>query len=454
MQAPESAPKLPVSEEIERSVLGAILLRPTAFQEANAVLRLVDFSTPANRRIYERMKEVHDGGLQVDHVTLADNLMANGQMGSVGGLSYLASLTDGLPDLPSISSYLQRLKKYSVQRQVHESAGILSKGLLAKDADVQKTISGFSANLLDLQNQLQAGASFVRSPQDVLNNIGPEALFQPWVSSPGMATGFEKFDDKTGGFYKGEIGIIAGETGSGKTSYALNIILHMAKAGIGSLIFTGEMSEQVIIFRLAAIHSGLSFTRWRRGWMKPDEQKLFRLAISYVMTLPIYMDSTRPISVHDARMRLERMVRDGKVHIGWLDYIQLINQYESGDGRKFRDEREAFTYASKSFMASAKDLDIPFIYLSQFSRAKRGRDKANRRPQLSDLMGASLEHDARLVIAIYREELDRPNVEELKGLAEVLILKSTNSGRGKILTRFHGPTMTFTEEDPVAAEEE
>jgi replicative DNA helicase len=215
------------------------------------------------------------------------------------------------------------------------------------------------------------------------------------------------------------------------------------------------MTKQNLIHRMMCSNAKVPYTRFRHGRVGQEERERLIGALSGIMELPLQMDETSSITIAELQTRAEKMVAKQGVKVLLIDYIQIMNKYDSGDGRRYRDENEMLTNTSNSLRAIAKDLNVPVIYLSQFSRAKRARVKSDLRPKLSDLHGSSsLEKDAAVIMSIYREELDFPTRPELKGLAELIILKNRNGMTKTIKMKFNRLYTLFEEEEATAPDHE
>jgi replicative DNA helicase len=439
---------LPANVDAERFVLGSILLDETNFAKASESIAAEDFSLHKHRIIWSRMKDIRERGHQIDRVSLADELSKQRQLESVDGLSYLVSLDEGLPSLSNLPGYIRLVREKSIERRSIFLAAKLGKSLLT-GADAREVLASASSEIFELQERLDSANKTIFSPEEAIAEAGSEAVFRPWDAAPGLPTGWLKLDEElSGGLISPGLVCLAAETSNGKTAFAGNMALNLVKNNHGTLYFTGEMSKIDMLHRLAAAHCELSFTRFRRGWLSEETQRAFRRSIVEVSQFPIYLDETNPLTIHDMMVRTTRMVQEKKISCVVVDYVQILNLQRSGDGINFRDEREALTYISSAWVGLSKALKIPIVFLSQFSRAKRGRDKSDRRPKLSDLFGASaLENNSSCVIAIYRPEFDRPGDETIKNTAEVIILKNRNGPRSVVHMQFLPSCMVFKERE-------
>lgn len=438
---------LPSNVDAERFVLGSILLKDSYFPQVIAELEERDFSLEKHRRMLASMRELSQRGERIDRVTLAYELDRRGQLESVDGLNYLVSLDHGLPELINIESYIRIIKETSIERSLIFVAARAAQSTMGRMQNIGEVLSATAKDILKLQAAIAPKEEHVLTPQQIIER-DPAAFFTPWDVNPGIQTGFEKFDEMVYGLVPGSIYVIAADTRFGKTSLLLNIADYIIRGGRGFVIFTGEMKSDTVIHRMACSSTGLSYSKFRKGKFDGDERQAFKNEINGLMERPLLLDETMPLSIHDFKIRATRAVQEKGAKVIGVDYLQRMNLRNSGDGMKFRDQLEAIDYISGEFMSIAKALGVPLVYLSQFSRAKRMRDKSDRRPKLSDLHGSSsLEKDSHVVVAIYREEFDKPNAPELKGTAELIVLKNRNGPEGTIKMKFLGSSMRFIEVD-------
>lgn len=441
---------LPSNVDTERLVLGATMLNDTHFQQLNSALEPADFMLEKHRRIFGRMKELHDRGERIDRVTVAEELIRHGQLESVDGLAYLSSLDDGLPEQPNVDSYLRMLRRLGVERKMIFLAKSLAMGAINRTGDPETALGTAMARMLELQERLAPEDKAVFTPSEVMHQMGVEQFLSPWLSAPGIPTGYPKLDDMIGGLVPGVVHVIAADTSFGKTAYVVNILSNLLQRDepVPCLYFTGEMRMHKVIYRMASGQARVPMGRFVRNLLNPDERQRYHAAISDITNYPLYLDESAPITIHNVCVRARRGVQKNGVKVVVIDYLQMMDLSESGDGRQFKDEYSAVSYISKRLVQLAKDLNVVVIYLSQFSRAKRSRDKSDRRPKLSDLHGSSaLEKDSGVVLAIYREEFDRPNNEALKNTAELIILKNRDGARGTLYMDYRPTWMTFEETD-------
>src|SRR5580658_4330908 len=210
---------LPANIDAEKTILGAILLDNAAHAEAAERLEPDDFSLDSHRRIYQRMSELINSERAVDIVTLANELSRYKEVESVGGVAYLASLTEGLPRRPVIEDYIRIVKDKSLLRRL---MGICS-AAIAKAADQsQDAIGVLDATESQLLEVSESGLTQGLQPLDIIvrDSFGTiDNLYKQSREITGLATNFYQFDRMTSGLQKGELIIIAARPSMGKTAF-------------------------------------------------------------------------------------------------------------------------------------------------------------------------------------------------------------------------------------------
>src|SRR5579862_6273520 len=219
---------LPANIDAEKTILGAILLDNAAHSEASERLEADDFSLDSHRRIYLRMSELMDTQRAVDIVTLANELAKYKEVESVGGVAYLASLTEGLPRRPVIEEYIRIVKDKSLLRRLM----MICSSAIARAADQSETalevIGAAETQLLEVSQKGFTGG-FQSLEQIVANSFGSiDNLYKQSREVTGLATGFKEIDQNTSGLQKGELIIIAARPSMGKTAFAVNICQNAA----------------------------------------------------------------------------------------------------------------------------------------------------------------------------------------------------------------------------------
>ena len=366
------------------------------------------------------MSELIDTGRAVDIVTLSNELSRYKEVEAVGGVAYLASLTEGLPRRPVIEDYIRIVKDKSLLRRL---MGICS-AAIAKAADQSQDAIGV---LDETESQLlevsQSGLTQGLQPIDVIvrDSFGSiDNLFTHSRDITGLATGFTDFDRMTSGLQKGELIIIAARPSMGKTALAINIAENAAvRYGSTVAIFSLEMSKESLLRRMLASQASVDQQKIQKGFFGREEQEKLQAALGLLVDSHIYIDDSAGSSLAEMRAKARRLKQNaGGLDLILIDYLQLMSASMPGASKKgFENRVQEVSAISRGLKAMAKELQVPVIALSQLSRSNEKRD--DKRPMLSDLReSGSIEQDADVVAFIHREAYynrDEESVGRRKG---------------------------------------
>ncbi|MGA2206555.1 MAG: replicative DNA helicase [Terracidiphilus sp.] len=444
---------LPANLDAEKTILGAILLDNAAHAEAAEVLKADDFSLDSHRRIFLRMGELVDSGRAVDIVTLANELARYKEVESVGGVAYLASLTEGLPRRPVIEDYIRIVKDKSMLRRL---MGICS-AAIAKAADQSQDAIGVldetGSQLLEvsetgLNQGLQPIETIVRDSFGTIDN-----LYKNSREITGLATGFTSFDSKTRGLQKGELIIIAARPSMGKTALAINIaqnaaVHHQAVVAVFSL----EMSRESLLKRMLASQAWVDQHNMREGFISGEDHEKLTKALGNLVESRIFVDDAANITLAEMRAKARRLRQNaGGLDLIVVDYLQLMSATLPGSERKGYENRvQEVSAITRGLKAMAKELKVPVVALSQLSRASERRSD-DKRPMLSDLReSGSIEQDADVVAFIHRESYynrDETKTDADASDSEIIIAKQRNGPTGTIHLNFIQKFTLFVDAD-------
>jgi replicative DNA helicase len=432
---------LPANVDAERFVLGSILLNQDNYFQVAGAIEPEDFSLEKHRRIFARMKDLYDRGEKIDRVTLANELMKQGQIESVDGFSYLVSLDEGLPALSNLDSYIRIVKDKATLRKLIFSAQKVIDRCLIGEEEPDEILAGAEESLLKL-GEARSGER-LESPATVIGKFpgGVNAFLDPSQRVSGLSTGFAKFDEMTGGLHGGELLILAARPSMGKTALALNIAQHVAthpQMRKPVAVFSLEMSSASLLTRLLCSAARVDQHKFRAGYLNADERRKLQVALADLTESPLFLDDTAGVHLMDIHSKLRRMQAEHGLSLVVIDYLQLM----SNRGRSENRNQEV-SAISRGLKLMAKDLNVPFLVLSQLSRASETRI-GDHKPQLSDLRDSgSIEQDADLVAFIFREEVYKRDREDLRGLADLMIAKQRNGPIGNVPLRFLGQFTRF-----------
>ncbi|MGB7266931.1 MAG: replicative DNA helicase [Terracidiphilus sp.] len=433
---------LPANVDAEKTILGAILLDNAAHAEAAEILKADDFSLDSHRRIFLRMSELMDFGRAVDIVTLSNELARYKEIEAVGGVAYLASLTEGLPRRPVIEDYIRIVKDKSMLRRL---MGICS-AAIAKAADQSQDAIGV---LDETESQLlqvsEAGLTQGLQSLDVIvrDSFGSiDNLYKQSREVTGLATGFYTFDSMTSGLQKGELIIIAARPSMGKTALAINIAQNAAVHHHAIVaVFSLEMNKESLLRRMLASQARVDQRRLQTGFLDGDDQEKLHSALGQLVESHVFIDDSASTTLAEMRAKARRLKQNaGGLDLIVVDYLQLMSATVPGAARKgYENRTQEVSAISRGLKAMAKELHVPVIALSQLSRnsERRGDDK---RPMLSDLReSGSIEQDADVVAFIHRESYynrDEEMTESDRAKSEIILAKQRNGPTGTVHLNF------------------
>jgi len=445
---------LPANIDAEKTILGAILLDNAAHSEAAERLEADDFSLDSHRRIFLRMTELMNEQRAVDIVTLANELSRYKEVEAVGGVAYLASLTEGLPLRPVIEDYIRIVKDKSLLRKLM----LICSAAIARAADQSETalevLDAAEAQLLEVSEK---GIVRGLEPLDLIvqNSFGSiDNLYRNARTITGLATGFTTLDQLTSGLQKGELIIIAARPSMGKTAFAINIAENAAiqsKATVA--VFSLEMSKESLLRRMLASQAWVDQRKLQTGFIPREDQQKLQNALGQLVESRLFIDDSAGISLAEMRAKARRLKQTaGRLDLIVVDYLQLMSAtLPSAGGKRYENRTQEVSAISRGLKALAKELEVPVVALSQLSRSseRRGDDK---RPLLSDLReSGSIEQDADVVMFIHREAYYTRDKEQMSesdlAKSEIIIAKQRNGPTDTAILNFVSKFTRFDNAD-------
>ena len=448
---------LPANLDAEKTILGAILLDNLSHAEASARLEPDDFSLDSHRRIYQRMGELINSERTVDIVTLANELSRYKEVESVGGVAYLASLTEGLPRRPVIEEYIRIVKDKSLLRKLMLicSAAIAR---AAEQSDTALDVLGDAEQRLLEVSEKGVTNGLLPIDQIVAQSFGSiDNLYKNAREITGLATDLHEFDRLTSGLQKSELIIIAARPSMGKTALAINIAQNAAvNHGAIVAVFSLEMSKESLLRRMLASQAWVDQRKLQTGFLGREDHAKLQNALGQLVESRMFIDDTAGISLTEMRAKARRLRQThGGLDLVVVDYLQLMSATVPSTGKKSYENRtQEVSAISRGLKALAKELHVPVVALSQLSRAseRRGDDK---RPMLSDLReSGSIEQDADVVAFIHRESYYN-RTDELseadKAKSEIIVAKQRNGPTDTVYLNFIAKYTRFDNQDSTHA---
>jgi replicative DNA helicase len=443
----------PQSINMEKAVLGAMLIEKEAILKVIDIINEGDFYKDKHRQIFLTIYELYSLNQVVDILTVSEALKKKKISDKVGGVSYLTDLINSVQTAANVESYASSIRDKSILRQLINAGTTIVEDSFNEQNTPEEILDKSQTVLFNISQRkgVRKGFSVVSELiRPMLDNL--EKLHSDPRKVSGLPTGFADFDSKTTGFYPSELIILASRPSMGKTAFALNVAEHVAvikKKPVA--IFSLEMKQEALMFRFLASLARVNTIKLRNGQYNSADWPRLTTAAEKIAEAPIFIDDDSNISVIDLRIRarklaMELKANNTKLALIIIDYIQFINASLS---RKFESRQQEVADISRSLKALAKDLDVPVLVLSQLSRRTEDRGRKDSKPQLSDLRDSgAIEQDADIVAMLYREGYYNREDSEVQKKATLILGKQRNGPTGEINLVFEGEYMRFSDESP------
>ena len=445
---------MPQAPEVEKAVLGALMIDKDAYLEVCDKLRPESFYEPRNQMVYEAIQKLSMDENPVDMLTVVDMLGKMGKLEDVGGPAYVADLSSRVATSANLEYHANIVAEKYLSRQMISYVSVIGKKTYDESYDIKDVVQEAESTLFELSQKN------MKKDYSVLAPIVDRAMDMVKIAHAnkggitGISSGYFKLDDMICGWQNSDLVIIAGRPAMGKTAFALSLAKNIAAdQKIPMAFFSLEMSDVQLANRLISNACMIEGTKLMSGqldradWLRLDKK------IDNLKDAPLYIDDTEGLSVMELRTKARRLVREKGVKLIMIDYLQLM----TASGMKYNSRQEEVSLISRSLKGLAKELNIPVLALSQLNRGVESRQGADgKRPQLSDLReSGAIEQDADMVIFLHRPEyyglkMSDDGLIDYHNRAEVIISKHRKGATGIILMNFIGDYTRFENcDDPM-----
>jgi replicative DNA helicase len=421
--------------DAERAVIGAMLVSEAAVSVVGDILVAEDFYSETHRVLYGAMMRLYSRGEPIDQLTLSVELKSIGEFDSIGGRQYVFRLVESVPTAANASRYAEIVRGKALLRAVIDAGSRIQQEAFTEPDDVTRALDAAEQLIYGVSNrQLKKHLAPVSElAPNTLEMI--QRLYEQEGEVTGVASGFEDLDQKTTGFHKSDLVILAARPAMGKTAMALNFLWHAAGVkGLPVAIFSLEMSKEQLVQRLISQITRIRTQDLRSGNVKAEDWPKLVRGVAEVGRAPIWIDDTAGITLMEMRAKVRRLASrlsaQGEVPLSLVvvDYLQLM--VGGSVGNRSENRQQEVAEISRGLKVLARDLNVPVLAVAQLSRAVEQRH--DKRPLLSDLRDSgSIEQDADMVMFLYRDEYYNPDSDD-KGIAEVIVGKHRNGPTGKV----------------------
>ena len=436
--------QMPVSVEAEQALLGSIIIKPEAFDKIGGMIAPEDFYLPEHRHIYAAIVKMFMQSKVIDPVTLVNALVEQGDRDEAGGIQYISLISQSVPSASNIKDYARIVKDKSTLRRLITVCDEINTDAYDESSPVREIVDSAEQKIFDISHNNESRD--FRHIRDIMQNVYQELELkcEQKDSPAGTKTGFSGLDRKLIEMSPGDFIIVGARPGMGKTSFAMNIAVNVAKNSHKSVcIFSLEMSGEQLVTRILSSEAMIESSSLRSGQLKPEDWDNVAGVISSLSGCDIYIDDTSAISATDMKAKLRRIPNLGLVVI---DYIGLMQSTTTSDNRAVQVGE-----ISRNLKIMAKDFGIPIICCAQLNRGTESRGASDRRPTLADLRDSgSIEQDADVVMFLYREEYYKDigaksdgEAADAANTAEVILAKNRHGEVGMVKMGWIGQFTKF-----------
>lgn len=393
----------PQADEVEESVLGALLLDQDALTNTIDRLKKEYFYKVEHQEIFSAIVSLFQEGNPIDLISVTEKLRKLGNLESVGGSYKLTTLTTRVTSAAHIEYYVNILAEKYIQRELIRVSTETLKEAYDETTDIVDLMDRTETKFLDINDK-----NFNASSKDIQQLVGEavkelEQIHASDKKTSGLESGFIDLDRRINGFQPGTLIILAARPAMGKTAFAVSMARNIAVDFHQPVaIFSLEMTAMELTMRLICSEVGIEGTALKRGeQLTMDQIVQIKEKTRALADAPIYIDDNPGLSIFDLRAKCRRLKQAHDIKMVFIDYLQLMS---GGESRNNGNREQEISFISRQLKALSKELGIPVLALSQLSRAVETRG-GSKEPVLSDLReSGAIEQDADIVMFIYRPE--------------------------------------------------
>ncbi len=423
----------PYSAEAESAVLGAMLLDRSAISKAAAILETNSFYNEANKLTFDTILDMYDRQINIDVITLSDELKKRDIYEKINGANYLADLMNATPTAANVDFHIRIIVERFLKRNLILTAGQILENCYDEGVDALDEIDRAEQEIFKL-----AEKRFINSYHN-MNSLAHNALqtinaLKEGTGMSGVPSGYFLLDKILGGFQKSDLIIIAARPSMGKTALSLSIARNVALTYKKPVAyFSVEMAADQLLFRLLSAETKINQQQIRTANIKDSEMPKIVAELGKLAEIPLYIDDSPALNLVELKAKCRRLKSEQKIELVMIDYLQLIHV-------KAESREREISIISRSLKEMAKELNIPVIAMAQLNRAVESR--TDKTPMLSDLReSGSIEQDADVVMFInrpevYKKEFYPEDNSPTEGTAEIIIGKQRNGAIGTIRLAF------------------
>ncbi|MFF0626740.1 replicative DNA helicase [Streptomyces sp. NPDC004296] len=411
----------PQDLDAEQCVLGGMLLSADAIGDVVGLLAARDFYRPAHATVFSAILALYGRGEPADPITVAAYLTTCGEITRIGGASYLHTLVQAVPTAANAAYYAEIVADRARLRRICEAGTRITQLAYGAEGEAAEIADAAQAELyaaveVRREDEPKAPADTLETTFDELDRIARRK-----GAITGLSTGFTDLDALLQGLHPGQLVVVAGRPGLGKSTLAMDFARACAiNAGQTALFFSLEMGRDEINMRLLSAESRVGLHRMRAGTLTEDDWDRLAKHRGPVSAAPLFVDDAANLTLMEIRAKARRLKQTRGLALIVVDYLQLLTH----GGRRPESRQQEVADISRSLKLLAKELGVPVVALSQLNRGPEQR--VDKKPMLSDLReSGAVEQDADVVILLHREDAyDKESPRA--GEADLIVAKHRN----------------------------
>ncbi len=432
----------PQALDIEEVFLGALLVEGDKFNEVKTMLPDEAFYKESNKLIYQAMRYINRKGGKIDLLTITERIRDIGKIESIGGASYVASLSSRVGAALHIKHHLAIIYDKWVAREcIKIGSELVEQSYNADDIldTLQNIRNAMDDRILHFLGINSTGISIANAADKSIDDYYQREIAHKEGKISGIPSTFRKLNKKTGGFQKGQLIVLAGRPGMGKTSLAISFMINAASYNFKCAFFSLETSSERLMDKVICSLANISFSDYKIGSLTDTQRNDAENSLHILENWHCTLNDTMLTTIEQIHANCKKIKdRDG-LDIVFIDYLQLLRTMEKTGNR----EQEVSNISRKAKLMSI-ELGLPIVLMSQLNRGVEAR--ADKRPMLSDLReSGAIEQDADIVIFVFREYVYNKDAQRDRG--ELIVSKHREGETGELIFKHNQSLTRFCDEE-------
>ena len=424
----------------ENVVLGSLILNPNEYDAvAHYITDVKVFSQERARALWLKLRKLIKSGAKIDTLTMCNSITGDDQLKGISK-GYIVDCTSDACGRGMTESYAQSIYEKYLLRKIVDEADAIKNNVINHGKDVYELIS-HTHTLMGELIRVRPGERFSidGTMQDTINTMRDG-------SNRMIKTGYKEIDGLAGGLTRGEITIVGGRPGHGKTTFLVNMLASLINGGYKVAMFNRELPNTEVIKKLICIENPrLMYRDVRRGIVDTEDRKFIeelkkaskKIAEKYSEDKFIMFDNIRDLP------KTASEVKKFKPDVIIDDYIQLVKPVGKEDTRRLQLER-----ICNDYKWLAKENDCAVVIASQLNRMIESRGGDAKRPQLSDLAeSGAIEQVAENVFFVYYPYKVEPSTHS-KNEIYLVASKVRYGETGEVILGYQGDICTIYDDLP------